>query len=252
MKKTYLVVLFVLLCSGVTVAQDQAGPSFSPIDIYACNYVKGKDRADLDKVVASWNEWMDSNQSSGYAAWVLTPDYNSSEYPFQVAWLGAWADPIAMGKMNDQWFNDGGEQATNFAKVLDCAVHSNFASLELKAGVSEQGENAVLSFADCTVGEASSNAAAVSAARDWVAFSTAQGSVSSQWLFFPAFGGPANYDFKNIIAHPNHTEFGADYDRYVNQGGFQRSAEIIGDTFECGVARTFHSQRVRDGQPPAR
>ena len=49
--------LIVFAWCSQAVAQDEGGaPQLLPVEIYACNYLKGKDRSDLDKVIARWNK----------------------------------------------------------------------------------------------------------------------------------------------------------------------------------------------------
>jgi hypothetical protein len=239
--------LLVVFFTGATSAQEPAedGANFSPVEIYACNFNKGKDQTDLDKVIVSWNKWMDETGKEPYAAWIYTADYNSPEYSFDLAWLGAWPDGNAMGRLSDTYMTKGGAIAKSFAAVMTCAAHSNFASMQMRDGISETGKTAVLQFADCSIGEGSSMAASVEAARSMNAYQTEQGSAASQWLFFPAFGADVDYDFKMVTAHTNYASLGADYERYGNGGGFMKAAEIIGDKFDCGTSRVYRSTMVR-------
>ena len=253
-KISVFVVLLSLVFSGVGFAQEEAaaaeaGPTFSPIEIFACNYNKGQDRDDLDKVIAGWNKWMDESGSEPYSAWIYTAFYGSPEYSFDLAWLGVWPDGKAMGKGTDQWLGGGGEHAAAFDKVLTCDVHSNFASMQLRSGGSENSDNAVLGFSDCTFKKGSKFGDAVKVAKEWHAYMKEQGSTGSAWWFFPVYGGDPDWDFKAVSAYSNHAELGADYDRYGNGGGFMKAGEIIGDAYDCGVTRIYNSERIRDGIP---
>lgn len=248
MKKTIFLIFAVLLCSTVT-AQDTVGPTFAPIDLFTCNFNKGKGQADLDKVVEKWNAWMDESESEPYSAWLLTPDYNSPEYPFDVAWLGAWQNGKSMGISHDHWLANGGAVAKEFAKVMSCSTHLNMASMNLKAGVSENSDSAVLGFTDCSVKEGSSLQAASQAMGEWFNYSAEQGSVASAWLFFPAFGPDASFDFKRVTAHPNYAEWGLDFDRYGTGGGFAKASELLDDKVSCGGTRVYQADRVRDATP---
>ena len=245
------ILLIAVFIAGKATAQDQAeaAPTFSPVEIYACNFKKGQGQADLDKAIAAWNKWMDETGKEPYSAWVYTADYNSPEYAFDVAWLGAWPDGNAMGRLGDRYFSDGGAVAKGFDKVLNCGAHSNWASMQVREGASEKGENAVLQFSDCTIGKDSSMEASMAAVTKWNAYQAEQGSTASQWVFFPVYGGETDYDFKMVTAHTNYTSLGADYERYGNGGGFMKAREMIGNTFDCGNARVYRSKRVRSGLP---
>ncbi|MGK0375427.1 MAG: hypothetical protein ACJA2E_001906 [Arenicella sp.] len=243
--------LLLLFFTGVTSAQEQAaeGPNFSPVEIYACNFNKGKNQADLDKVIVSWNKWMDETGKEPYSAWIYTADYGSPDYAFDIAWLGAWPNGNVMGRLSDTYMKSGGAIAKDFAGVMTCAAHTNFASMQVRDGISEAGKNAVLQFSDCKLGEGSTMSASVEAIGKMNAYQSEQGSAASQWLFFPAFGGEVDYDFKMVTAHTNYASLGADYERYLNGRGFMKAAEIIGDKFDCGTTRVYRSTMVRSGAP---
>lgn len=242
-----LLTLLSLFLIQVTLAQDDtaSGPRFSPVDIFACNFNDGKTQADLDKAVAGWNKWMDESDAAPYEAWTYTAYYNSPDYAFDIAWIGAWPDGNAMGAGTDHWLAKGGEEAKSLLKVLTCEVHSNFASTQIKAGASENGKHAVLGFSDCTMKEGASFANMMSGVKAFSSYMSEQGSVASQWIFFPVYGADADYDFKMVEAYPNYSQLGADYERYGNGGGYIKSAEMLNEHFECGTTRIYNSTKVR-------
>ena len=249
---SFFIVLLSALISSAALAEHheaKAGLQFAPVEIYACNFQKGKKQADLDKVIAGWNAWMDESKAEPYSAWIYTAYYNSPGYDFDVAWLGAWPDGKTMGKATDQWLTNGGAQAAEFAKVVDCAVHSNFASTQLRAGISENSDSAVLGFSDCKFAKDAKFPEAMAAAGKWNAYMKEQGSVGSEWIFFPVYGSDPDWHFKLVNAHPNYAELGADYDRYGNGGGFMKAQEILGAAYDCGPRRIYNSKRVRSGLP---
>jgi hypothetical protein len=243
--------LLLMFFTGITSSQEEAegGPSFAPVEIYACNFNKGKDQDDLDKVIVAWNKWIDETGKEPYSAWIYTADYGSPDYKFDLAWLGAWPNGNVMGRLADTYMTSGGPIAADFAEVMTCDAHTNFASMQVRDGVSDAGKNAVLQFSDCTVGEDSSMADTVAAIGKMSAYQTEQGSAASQWMFFPAFGGEVDYDFKMVTAHANYASLGADYERYLNGRGFMKAAEIVGNTFDCGTSRVYRSTKVRSGAP---
>ncbi|NNC98956.1 MAG: hypothetical protein HKN85_02115 [Gammaproteobacteria bacterium] len=253
--KISLLVLFVSsLHAGTVVAQEEAtpeaaGPVFAPIEAFVCNYRKGQTRADLDKVIAKWNKWMDDTNQEPYSAWLYSAYYNSPAYAFDVAWLGVWPDGNTMGRSTDAWLADGGEHAAGFDKVLDCPVHSNFAATQIRSGGAENGDSAVLGFSDCKVKEGGTMGDTMQAVNAWNEYRAGQGSKASTWMFFPVYGGEAEFDFKMVSAHPDYAALGADYESYGNGGGYLKAREIIGDTFDCGTTRIYNSVRVRDGLP---
>jgi hypothetical protein len=255
MRKLNVCLVITLLSSlfaSAAVAQDEAAETrlvFTPIEIFICNYKKGKGPEHLDKVIANWNKWMDDTGAEPYSAWIYTSFYNSPDYDFDVAWLGVWSDGRSMGKGTDHWLAAGGAQADAFEKVMTCPLHANFASTELRGGPSENADSAVLEFSDCKFKEGAKFADAMSAASNWNAYMTAEGSVGSEWFFFPVYGSDPEWHFKRVNAYPNYAELGADYDRYGNGAGYVKAQELHGDAYTCGVSRIYNSKRVRAGLP---
>jgi hypothetical protein len=68
-----------------------------------------------------------------------------------------------MGRLSDTYMKSGGAIAEDFAEVMTCAAHSNFASMQVRENTSKAGKNAMLQFSDCKLGEGSSMAASVEA-----------------------------------------------------------------------------------------
>ncbi len=100
--------LFVAAWCSQALAQDEGGaPQVIPAELYACNYLKGRDRSDLDKVIARWNTWSDAHDPASYRAWVLTPNFVASDIDFDVAWLGVWPTHADMGRSLQTWRDKG-------------------------------------------------------------------------------------------------------------------------------------------------
>ncbi len=118
-----------------------------PVELYACTYNDRKDSGDLDDVVDKWNAYMDSKGNDSYAAWTLTPNYFGPNQEFDVIWMAASKNAIAMGETADAWHADNDGIADDFAEVLTCNGHSNFASVNYKAlPDGDPASTAVLTF----------------------------------------------------------------------------------------------------------
>ena len=167
-----------------------------------------------------------------------------------MAWIGAWPDGNAMGRGTDQWLTNGGAAQAGFAKVMDCAAHSNFATTKLRSGGSEGMDNSVLTFADCKFEKGAKFSEAMASARKWNAYQKEQGSAGTEWFFFPIYGSDPDWHFKQVIAYNNYTALGADYERYGSGGGYMKAQEMLGDAYDCGVARVYNAKRVRSGMVP--
>lgn len=125
--------LALLTGSGVALGQDQELVSkVVPVEVWTCNYKEGHGPTDIDAATDAWNGYMDENNVDSYAAWTLTKSYYGPDQEFDVIWLGAWTDGNAMGTASDMMAETGGEYLAKFFVALDCATHSNLASLNYK------------------------------------------------------------------------------------------------------------------------
>ena len=95
MKKflTLLVSGGLFLFAGIGIADEHEGEAdeanvATPMEMFACNYNKGKGPADLDAAVKKFNAWGDKKGIDDYSAWTLVPYYSSPEQEFDVLWLG--------------------------------------------------------------------------------------------------------------------------------------------------------------------
>jgi hypothetical protein len=55
--------MFLLVGFGTAIAQDEESdePEATPVETWTCDYNDGKGPADLDEVIAEWNDWMDDH-----------------------------------------------------------------------------------------------------------------------------------------------------------------------------------------------
>lgn len=238
--------------SGVALAdsheQEQQGETrrFVPVETWTCNYLDGKGAADLDAVIATWNEWMDDNDQDDYFAMTLTPQY-FGEDTFDVGWLGSWADGEAMGSGTDFWMTEGRDIAAQFFAVLDCDSHSNFATTELKSpGDGPTPDNIVITFSDCSVPEDPEAWDKLFTNMDaWAAYLGENGYHQGNWMLFPVYGGGgAEFDFKLVEGFDNHTQLGQDYQRFIERADWEKQGELLGGLMDCDDARVYDG-RVR-------
>jgi len=246
---TMLCGLISLLGSGTVFAQDPPPPAFSAIDSYICNYNEGKNRADLDKVIAKWNKWMDKQGGAAYSAWVMTPVLGASNYPMDFAWLGVWANGNDMGKGMQSWMEDGGAMSAEFDSVMTCPDHSNAASVNVRPpGEGWPTKSGVTVFTDCAVAEGKTMQDAMAANRAWAAHLDSTGSKAGMWAFFPGAGSSdPGYDYKMVSSYPDFEAYGADWESYTNGQGWAKAGQIFGGVTDCGSQRVYHSSTVRDG-----
>ncbi len=243
-------VLMVLnnVCSA-QVSSDAMG-KVVPVEIYACSYNSGMGPADLDKVVARWNKYMDDSKNDSYAAWTLTPYYFTAAQEFDVLWMGAFKDGNAMGAGLDDYMQNGGEIQAAFDKVLECNAHIGLSSAMYKVPPNNATPaSGVISMMDCKLNEGHEYAEVQAAELKWVSHLTAAGASNGYWHWFPAFGGgDADYDYKIVNAYANFTELGASIEHVANGGGREVSREIFGDIDECDDARVYRAKSRRVAQ----
>lgn len=241
-----------LLASGPGLAQvsnDSMGKVL-PVELYACTYIDGQGRADLNKVIDRWSEYADDNDIDDYAAWILTPFFYGAEQDFDVIWLGAYKDGNAMGKSLDNWISQGGEMQAAFNTVVDCGAHLAFSSAMYKA----PADNATpttgfISIMDCKLNEGQRYEAIQAAEVKWAEHLTRSGSKAGYYHWTPMWGGgDAEFDYKVVTAQPSFADIGADFERFFNGDGRDMSLENFGDIDECDDARVYVVESIREAQ----
>ncbi|MEO1204556.1 MAG: hypothetical protein AAFX10_17775, partial [Pseudomonadota bacterium] len=221
-----------------------------PVELFACDFVDGKDMGDLNRVISRWTEFMDESGEDSYAAWILTPYYYGAEQDFDVVWMGASTDGNAMGQGTHRWITEGGDIANGFAQVVDCRAHIGLGSAMYKAPSGEvTPASSIISMMDCEMNDDSRYSDVRSAEIKWAEYMTEQGSPAGTWHWFPNFGGgDQDYDYKVVTAYPSFVEFGKDWEMFANGGGRAASMEIFDDVDDCDDARVYVARSVREAQ----
>ncbi len=250
MKKTLIVSvitgLLLLAGSGAALSQDNSFKVI-PVELYACTYNDGKNSGDLDKVVKKWNKWADDRGVDDYAAWTLTPYYFGPDQEFDVIWLGAGKDGVALGREQDAYNAENIGLHGDFDDVLSCDAHANFASINFKAAPKGTTPgNSVLTFSDCTYEKGASFPRLSTAMGEWAQYLNNAGSTAAIFHWYPAYGGGGEeFDFKWITAYKDLEELGADYERYGNGGGFRTRGKLMGHLVDCDSSRAYLAQNRR-------
>jgi len=248
--KRILIALCVLplLWSGVSSAQDEETSNLSAIEIFMCNYNKGKGSKDLNRVVDKWNTWADKSNYVPYTAWTLTPVFSSPDYSFDIGWLGAWQNGADMGRGLQQWKDGGGEIQAEFDKVLTCVAHQGFTSANFKPQQGDWPAEGVSVFSDCSISEGKTFEDSIEAHAGWAKHLTESGSKAGMWGFYPSMGGgDTDFDYKIVVAHPDYLSLGADNNDYTNGGGWKKAREIGQGAVSCNSPRVYNSVLRRDG-----
>ncbi len=246
--RAMLVAAISVVWASSAVAQ-RPPPSFAAVEGYMCNFVEGKERKDLDKVVKKWNKWMDDSEGTPYSAWILTPVLRSTNMPADVVWLGVWQNGFDMGQGMQAWMTGNDGLAAEINEVLDCAEHSNAAAMNIRPPAEGwPTPTGVVGFADCTVAEGKTMPEAMDANRAWAQHLDNIGSKSGMWAFFPGDGGNVvDWDYKIVTSYPDFVAYGAAWEAYTNGQGWAQAQQIFDGTVSCDSARLYHSTNVRNG-----
>lgn len=242
--------LLLFAASGAALAEDEASFKVVPVELFACTYNEGKGPADLDKAVDKWNKWSDKNGWDSYAAWTLTPYYYGPDQDFDVLWLGAGKDAVALGKAQDAYLSEDAGLRDAFNDVLSCDAHVNYASLQFKAPPKgATPSNSVLTFSDCTFKKDATFEALSEAMGKWSQHMTDGGSMTGIWHWYPAYGGGGEeFHFKWLESFANFEQLGGDFERYGNGGGYKVAGELFGDLVDCDSSRAYLAQNRRHAQ----
>ncbi len=218
------------------------------MEIVGCTFIDGAGMDDLDRVVDSWNDWMDENGIDNYSAYLLTPQFVSAENEYDIGWLGAWADAASLGDMQT-WMESGGDVREDFNEVLNCPMHQALAVNNVKSpGEIPDPSIVPVEFANCTLNEGQGGSAAHDAIIRYTNYLTQNGSNSGHWVMRPGPGEvpDASYSFKWVAAYPTWADAAIDFELYFNQGGDQIMSRYLSPYFSCDNSRVYHSRNIRE------
>lgn len=237
-------------CSQVIAQDGEDTPTLNPVEIFTCNYLKGKDRTDLDKVITRWNAWTDKNNPTPYDAWVLTPAFTGPEITFDVAWLGTWPSYADMGTSEQIWRDKGADMNAAFFELFSCDQHVSMAVLPMQPR-SDLGDSGLVRFMDCAVAEGKNPEQAVEAHSKFSKYMKGKGADTSAWIFFPGMGaGKIDYDYKLVLFDSDYPSLTKSGDIISNAGGWKEAGTTFGGITDCDSARMYHADRVRNGVNP--
>lgn len=227
---------------------DDGDVKATPLELFACSWQDGKGMKDLDKVIGRFNKWSDKNQS-GYSAWTITPQFRSSDQPFHLGWIGAWADGAAMAAGMQAYQDKGGDLAGEFGEVVDCAgSHALFSSVAVNAPKGEPAKNPLVQFSSCTIDEDASPEDAHAAHKAASDYMIAKGGQSASWILWPALGaGDIEFDYYSVVAYESYAQLGQAFEVYSNGGGWQKIQDIMDGVASCDEPRMYDGKLVRAG-----
>jgi hypothetical protein len=226
----------------------EKGPSFVPVETWACNFHDGKSLSDLMAFTKKFNAWLDDEGYTDYFAAVVTPNYYG-EKKMDVGWLGAWANGNAMGSGTDMWLADGGELAAEFTSIVHCGAHTQFASMMIKMPPDDDSDdkNFVLDFTNCSAKDGVEFDSVLEAMDTWAKYQEEHGFKNGTWIMFPIFGeSDSEYGFKVVNSHASYTTFGAGFELMGNGGHWRKSSELFDSLLDCDIARVYNATQIRE------
>lgn len=217
-------------------------------ETYACHYAEGSGPADLDNVVAEWNEWMQAEAAAQYSAWTWTPFYFGPDETADFVWVGLAPDAETLERGHDRWLAKGERIRVRFDQVARCGTHYNFAATNFKPTPPRPDTAAgVVTLTGCDIAKGKNFSDVTRVLKIWAAYVTDTGSVRGMWVLRRAYGsGDDAADFKWINSFPNLAALGADYDRFRARGD-NKAKELFGDVFKCGATSVYSTATMRVG-----
>ena len=227
-------------------AQAQQDFPVLPTEIYACNYINGSDRADLNRSFAQFNEWADEAGISDLTSYLLTPSYYSEDVDYDFIGLNIWPNGAAFGGGNGAISRDP-DAFAGFTDVVQCPSHALYALVGVKPPAQEIQSGGLFEFSNCTMkGNRSGD--------EGVAAVAAASQLFSQWnlndahaVFFNIAGLPSNtsYQFKWVTYYPSYEAWGSLYDHIVNEGAIQTLGAMLDPVMQCDSSRIYETTVMR-------
>jgi hypothetical protein len=240
-KATYLIPA--LAPFMVTPAFAQEMPPIAPVEMFYCDFRDGADMEDLKEVAADFAKW--AKKRGDYSAWILTPQFRTTEDTWQVGWLGAWTSGAGMGASMDAYHAEGGELAAAFDEVITCSGHGLASSMEIDAPDGAPDDGAVW-FSSCELEDGATMVDALKAHGQYAAAMREMGSdATSSWAFLPTLGGgESNFDYYHVAAWDKYADLGKGYDIYFNGGGMRAMEEATDGVVSCDSPRVYDARLV--------
>jgi hypothetical protein len=222
-------------------AQDTA--PIVPVEMFYCDLREGAEMSDLKAVAADFAKW--AKKRGDYSAWIITPQFRTTEATWQVGWLGSWTSGAGMGAGIDAYRAEGGKLAAAFDEVITCSGHGLASSMEIHAP-NGPPDNGLVWFSSCSLEDGASMADAMKAHGRYAAAMRDKGAEGgSSWAFVPTLGGGSpDFDYYHVAAWSRYADFGKGYDIYFNGGGMAVMEEATAGVVSCDTPRIYDAQLV--------
>jgi len=248
MKKLHVMVMALLAGSVVGAQAEESAVKAVPLELFACSWQEGKGMADLESIYKRFNKWSDKHDSS-YSAWTITPQFRTSDQPFDLGWIGVWPNGAAMGAGLQAFQDEGGDIAKAFDAVADCSdSHGLFSSVPVNMPAGGANKTPLVQFSSCTLAEGSTAGDVYAAHKGASDFMTSHGGQAASWILWPALGaGDIDFDYYSVVAYDSYEQLGKAFEAYANGGGWQKIQSLMSGVAECDNPRLYDGKLVRDG-----
>ena len=245
-KLTRLCLAMIVSCSAsLATADHHAEPTYAALEAFFCNFEKGKDMGDLMKVTAEWDKWVDTNQSTAYNAYVMTPVVSTAaDFPYDYFWLGITKNHEAMGQSADEWSANGGKIAAKFDAVAPCDTHIYMTSQVIKQGASP-GKAGFAQISACELEDGSNMESLMVADKKWVSWMK-ENKMPGRLMRWHRGVGEARdstTDFYSVYVADSQAQRGKAHDMMIAGGGAVLNS-IYENVMSCDTPRIYQGTPV--------
>jgi len=227
------------------VASAQQGPP-APVEIWACDFLDGRDMDDLRSVNNQFNTWADGQGITNMISTMLTPMFVSPDDANDVYYLDAWVDGAALGAGYTALYGESfARVAAAFDQVIDCESHAYFGGLVVVPWA-EGRDGGPVQFQDCTLRENRTVQEAVAAI---AAFSEGAGPKLGGFALLLPFVGQArdaDYSFKFVAVFDSYQSMGDAFDTMFRGTGGARANSTVNNVMTCDRPRMYSQVIVRE------
>ncbi|HUF72472.1 MAG TPA: hypothetical protein VMR74_06200 [Gammaproteobacteria bacterium] len=202
--------------------------------------------ADLNDAFDDYNAWADENGINDLTIYLLTPNFYSEDFEFDVIGLNFWPTGAAFGSGNARMAGDP-DSLASFDGVVDCAAHSLYALVGVKPPTQDPQTGGLFEFTDCTMQGGRSNDEGIAAV-------AAASQLFSQWnlndahaAMFNIAGLPpdTSYQFKWVTYYPSYETWGSLFDNIVTGGHVQTLGAMLDPVMRCNSSRIYSTSVMR-------
>lgn len=218
-----------------------------PVEMFACNFTGTNDIGDLDRPFADFNAWADEQGIDDLTIYLLTPQFFSEEFEYDVLGLNIWPDGAAFGRGNARMASDP-DALAGFEGVVECAAHSMYALVGVKPPEQEVTTGGLFEFSNCTMkGNRSDDegVAAIATVVNEIFGPWNAGDAHAAFFNIAGLAPDTAYQFKWVTYYPSYESLGSIFDHFVSEGAVQTAGAILDPVMDCDSSRVYSTTVMR-------